>query len=583
MEIVEPGYYNISIKSVVESIHRKEFLLPAIQREFVWSQEQIVRLFDSLMRDFPIGSFLFWKVEEKRVMDYEYYEFIRNYHERDRKHNPKANVTGEKGVSAILDGQQRLTSLYIALKGTYAKKIPRKQWSNSLAFPEKKFYLNLLSESKEFDVKYDFRFLTQEGAHRRTSENEDEFWFEVGKILEFNDISEIYDYLREIELIVERFPSNCMTTLHSIINKEKKITYYLETGQELDKVLNIFIRINSGGTQLSYSDLLLSIATAKWGTRDAREEVTSFVDILNNIGDKFIFDKDFILKSCLVLSGLTNIAFKVDNFTKNNMLKIEECWSDIKNSLRVTLELISRFGYNYQNLTSYNAIIPIAYYILLKGAPHNFLDHPKFRDDRILIKKWFTLSLIKRAFSGQPDNVLRPIRKIIQESHDKFPFNQIIDHFRPTNKSLIFSKDEIEGLLAYKYPQKHTFAILSLLYSNLDYTRRVHKDHIFPRAVFKKRELRKKGFNDRKIQFYMENYDFIGNLQLLPGIKNEIKGSKDFNEWIDDEFHTDSEKKEYIKNNYIPQDTSLKFENFKEIFKKREQLLLQKFTEILTL
>jgi len=548
----------------------------------VWSPEQIIRLFDSLMRGYPIGSFLFWRVDEDHVKDYDYYEFIRNYHERDRRHNPKANITGKKRISAILDGQQRLTSLYIAFKGTYAKKIPRKQWTNNLAFPEKKLYLNLLSKSKVFDLMYDFQFLTEVEADKRTSENKDDFWFEVGKILEFENIKEIYIYLRKVELIIEDFPSECLTTLHSIINEQKKITYYLETGQELDKVLNIFIRVNSGGTQLSYSDLLLSIATAKWDTKDARKEVTSFVANLNNIGDIFIFDKDFVLKSCLVLSDLKNIAFKVDNFTKKNMTKIENCWPDIKKSLRIAVELISQFGYNYQNLTSHNAIIPIAYYILMKGAPHSFLDHYQFKNDRILIKKWITLSLIKRAFSGQPDNVLRPIRKIIQDNNNSFPLQEIIDHFRGSNKSLTFNDDEIEGLLAFKYQQKHTFAILSLLYPSIDYTKRIHKDHIFPRSFFRKRELRKRGFTDSKIQFYIDYYDFVGNLQLLLGIKNEIKGSKDFEEWIDEEFHNEQGKNEYLKNNYIPRDVSLNVDNFEEVFKKREQLLFQKFKDILT-
>lgn len=146
---------------------------------------------------------------------------------------------------------------------------------------------------------------------------------------------------------------------------------------------------------------------------------------------------------------------------------------------------------------------------------------------------------------------------------------------------IIVNDDEIEGLLAYKYQQKHTFAILSLLYSNMDYTKRVHKDHIFPQAFFKKRKLRTQGFSENDIKFYMDNYDFVGNLQLLPGIKNEIKGSKDFKDWIDEEFPNDHEEKEYLKNNYIPYEISLEFKNFKQFYEKREQLLLQKFKNIL--
>src|SRR5690606_38385232 len=120
----------LTIAEVINDIHRKRYLLPAIQREFVWDTEQIERLFDSLMRDYPISSFLFWKVDRDKVKDFEFYEFLRKYHERNLRRNPKADVTGEEGITAVLDGQQRLTSLYIALKGTYAYKLPRKRWDN---------------------------------------------------------------------------------------------------------------------------------------------------------------------------------------------------------------------------------------------------------------------------------------------------------------------------------------------------------------------------------------------------------------------------------------------------------------------
>src|SRR2546426_270530 len=76
----------LTVKDVVEKIHRKEYLLPAIQREFVWEPEQIVKLFDSLMRGYPISSFLFWDVSKEKIKDFQFYEFITNYHNRDSKH-----------------------------------------------------------------------------------------------------------------------------------------------------------------------------------------------------------------------------------------------------------------------------------------------------------------------------------------------------------------------------------------------------------------------------------------------------------------------------------------------------------------
>ncbi|TKJ24595.1 MAG: hypothetical protein CEE42_10210 [Promethearchaeota archaeon Loki_b31] len=486
MEIIESGYYHLTIKSTVELVYQRKFLLPAIQREFVWSMEQIIKLFDSLMRGYPIGSFLFWTVGEENINKFDFYEFIRNYHEKKKKSNPKANISGESKLNAVLDGQQRLTALLIGLKGSYAEKIPRKQWSDDSAFPEKKLYINLLSKPVKSDLEYDFQFLKLQDAIKQPPNI---YWFEVSKILTFRDHFDISTFLRDEKIIDSQYADECLTKLFSIILSEKLITYYLVVAQDLNKILNIFIRINSGGTQLSNSDLLLSTSTAKWKNLDARKEITEFVDEINSIGDGFLFNKDFILKSCLVLIDLTNIAYKIDNFTKKNMEAIENKWDDIKAAIRLTVELVSNFGFNFQNLTSNNALIPIAYYIFKKDVPNNFLDNINYINDRNLIRQWLTLSLIKRTFSGQPDNVLRPIRKILKENLSSFPLGKIADYFRGDNKSIIFSDDEIQGLLSYKYGQKHTFSVLSLLYPDLDYTKKFHKDHIYPRAFFKKREL----------------------------------------------------------------------------------------------
>lgn len=174
----------ITIKEVIEKIHTRKYLLPAIQREFVWSTEQIEVLFDSLMRDYPIGSFLFWYVSKENTGDYEFYEFIREYSEFDSRHNPKANINGLDDIITVLDGQQRLTALYIGLRGTYAYKLARRRYGNPQSYPKRKLYLNLLNTAEMYNREYEFKFLTDEEAQER---NEDTFWFEVGKILNFDE------------------------------------------------------------------------------------------------------------------------------------------------------------------------------------------------------------------------------------------------------------------------------------------------------------------------------------------------------------------------------------------------------------
>ena len=578
MAFVEP----ITIKEAIDSIHKKQYLLPAIQREFVWSTHQIERLFDSLMRDYPISSFLFWEVEKENIKNYQFYEFVREYHERDNRHNPKANIDGESGITAILDGQQRLTSLYIGLKGTYSYKLPRKRWDNDSAFPKRKLCLNLISPSKDSDLQYDFQFLTKK-EYKQSDETR--VWFCVGDILNLEKPVEINKYLIKHDLLKleeekAEFANDALYRLWEVIHKNKSINFFLEKDESLDKVLNIFIRVNSGGTQLSYSDLLLSIATAQWKQKDAREEITSFVDEANSIGDGFNINKDFVLKNCLVLSGFRDIAFKVDNFNQKNMLAIEQEWDEITNAIKSAVILVSCLGYHRDTLTSNNALIPIATYLYKIGCPLNFSESSKYEEDRKVIFKWLVIALLKRTFSGQPDNALRPIREVINSSENGFPYEEIIDKLKGTTKSMSFDDDEIYNLLYYQYGQPYTYSALAFIYPSLDFRNKFHKDHIFPKKLFTEKRLRKRGISDNDIEFYLENYNCLANLQLLEGVPNQEKSGKDFDCWIEEKYPNNNDRKAYMERHYIP-DVDLSLGNFREFIEERQKLIVSAFKNLL--
>ncbi|MBE0461500.1 MAG: DUF262 domain-containing protein [Candidatus Aminicenantes bacterium] len=576
----------ITVKEAIENIHKKKYLLPAIQREFVWDTKQTERLFDSLMRNYPIGSFLFWNVNKQRVKDYQFYEFIRDYHEKYKKHNPKADVKGDEEITSILDGQQRLTALYIGLKGTYAYKLPRKFWDNDQAFPERKLYLNLLKKSDNIDLEYDFKFITEEEAKKRDENN---YWFKVGDILDLKEQFQVNDYLIGNGLLnlddreKAQFANRTLFKLHAVIHSDRIINYFLEKDEKLDKVLNIFIRVNSGGTVLSYSDLLLSIATAQWQDKDAREEINNFVDEINNIRKGFNFNKDFVLKSCLILSDIRDIGFKVDNFNRKNMLKIEENWDSLADCLREAVYLLSVFGYDRYTLTSNYVAIPIAYYFLKKDLPNNFIYSSHYVEDRKNIRKWVILSLLKRAFGGNPDSVLRPIRSIISKNCSIFPLNKIIEEFRGKPKALEFNDEEIENLFFLLYGQGYTFSTLAILYPYLDFKHVFHIDHIYPRSFFTRKNLKEKGIGENKIDFYLENYDYLLNLQLLEEIPNIEKSDKDFDVWLKMSYPNECERKEFMKKNFIPKNIDLSFHNFEEFIKERKKLMAEKFRSILKL
>jgi uncharacterized protein with ParB-like and HNH nuclease domain len=572
-----------TIADVIGDIHKKKYLLPSIQREFVWKPFQIERLFDSLMRDYPISSFLFWVINKENLNKFQFYEFLRDYHERHQKHNPKANVGGEEGVTAVLDGQQRLTSIYIGLKGSYAYKTPRKRWDNDLAYPKRKLYVNLITPTENIDLKYDFRFLTEEEAKIKDNIT---LWFRVGEILDLKEAASVNRYLIENRIFYDygeeqaNFANDTLSKLHSIIHIKPTISYYLETSSKLDKVLNIFIRINSGGTELSHSDLLLSIASAQWEKLDAREEITNFVDEINNIGNGFKFNKDFVLKTSLVLSDFSGIAFKVDNFNKTNMLEIESKWSEITKAIRLSINLVSGYGYNRDTLSSTNALIPIAYYLLKIGLPENFEKSNNTIEDRGKILRWLSSSLLKRTFSGQPDNILRQTRTILKNENGMFPINEITEFFKGTNKTLIFSNEDIDNLLLYKYGQSYTFPVLAFLYPSFDFRNRFHIDHIFPKSEFTNSKLRKRGVPENDIPDFLDNVNRIGNLQLLEDIPNMEKQNKDFGNWFLEVYSTDINRLEY-KNKHLIPETNLELLNFKKFFEFRNKLIRERFKRLL--
>lgn len=576
----------LTVSDVIKDISNNKYVLPSIQREYVWKSEQIECLFDSLMQDYPIGAFLFWEISKEKYKAYDFYYFLKDYHERKSIHNPKANLTGEDSVIAVLDGQQRLTSLYIGLKGTYAEKIPRKRKENPDAYPKKKLYLNIVEPADYGNNKYNFRFL----AESEIKNNSQEYWFEVGKILEMKELGDVTEFLMDNITYSElydkeqgKFANRALSQLFKVVYTQPNICYYKEKSEELDKVLNIFVRVNSGGTVLSYSDLLLSIASAQWEKLDAREEIIELVDQINDIGRGFKVNKDFVLKASLVLSDFTDIAFKVDNFNKPNMLKIESNWSVIKKSLMQAYNLISSLGYSGETLSSNNAIIPIAYYLKEIGFPSNFEVSSAIKQNRMKIKKWLILSLLKKVFSGTPDNIIRQIRAIIKENgKEEFPLRKIVDYFKGKNKSIIFTDDDVdEYLLKLKYGKSETLSTLMLLYPSLDFNNKFHIDHMYPKSVFNKKELNKRGIVDgQEVQKYMDNVNSIGNLQLLAAIPNIEKQAKDFDEWFNENYISDLEKMEYRKIHYMP-DMDYTYKNFLKFVEKREELLRIQLKKIL--
>ena len=568
----------ITISQALESIERGKYVLPAIQREFVWAHDKIERLFDSLLRGYPIGSFLFWIVRSESIEQYKYYDFMLHYHQKDNPHCAPHGAVTRTEITAVLDGQQRLTAMNIGLRGSYAYKLPRLWWRRPEAFPKRHLYLNILDKAQENEagILYDFRFLTLEEAKQRDDAH---CWYRVGNVLNATGALDLHRFLVQEKLGNLDEPFELLDRLHRAVHTEPTIAYYKEESQDLDKVLDIFIRTNSGATQLSHSDMLLSMATAQWKDLDAREAVLGVVDEINGIGDGFRFSKDFLLKAGLMLAGIGSVGFKVTNFNRRNMEILEERWRRITEAVRLAVNLIATFGFSGSTLGANNAILPIAYYLYQRGLRPPFLHGIAHRQDREAIRSWLLRSLLKRGIWGSGlDTLLTALRKII-DTHGSgaFPLAQLEEAMRRQGKGLTFEEEELEDLVESK---TRTFTLLALLYPSLNLRdNRFHIDHIFPKSRFHSRKLRNAGVSEDAIPVFRDRMDRLPNLQLLVGPENEGKGDKLPRQWMEDNFDAEGADKHAVLHDLgdVPDDMA----GFTEFYDSRRDRLHDKLKSAL--
>ncbi|MFC6907080.1 DUF262 domain-containing protein [Halalkalicoccus tibetensis] len=595
------AHKSMSIREAVDDLNESIFL-PAIQREFVWDTEQIIKLFDSVLRDYPIGSFLLWRVKDETADDQIKYKFIRNYindsvypddpnFKHVDYHNPKVPTTEKlpETQKLVLDGQQRLTAFYIGLKGTYAEKKKYAQRRNASAWSNKQLYFNLfLDPDEELDdemgLKYEFDFKRQQ-----PEPTDNTYWFPVGDILELDPEEDVRELINELDL--KDFgkdkwwvASENLRTLHNSITDSASLQYHEETTKNHERVLDIFIRTNDGGTPLSKSEILLSMATARWTEGedgiDAREQITDFVDSLNERHEdkNFRFGIDFVLKSLLVLSDL-DPQYRIANFTNHNLGVMKDTWLSgrYKDAIESALDLVVEFGLSRRSLTSYNALIPIAYYLYYQN-PDLSWDSQHGMEIRRRIHYWLTSALLNGTFNSRPDEVLADARIAIQESDGSFPLEEIHRRMRGRGKVVGFSEEVVDSLLEdTTYRSQKSFLLLSLIYfpsavrKGVDY----HRDHIFPQKELEADVLVEEyGFERSVAKQYENSRHSISNLQLITEGENAGKQDKSFGEWLS------SRNEEYYDRHLIPSDPDLHIiENYFDFLDKREQLIREHIKE----
>lgn len=581
-------FESISVKQAVNDIENGKVFLPPIQRNFVWNYDRIVNLIDSLYRNYPIGNIIFWKLNPITSQDYPLFKFIKEFSENKSKPIKNERVPSnllEQDVFAVVDGQQRLSSLFIGLAGIYKYKKSGKGVQNvDSNFTSSKLYINLLSIETKIEDEKLFEFLSEDDSK---SMNDKNLWFEVGKVLRWNSDKQAEVYLNEIQPIifatnkktlVTRFENkkekikNTLILLYEMIN-DKRLYYFDIDNQNLDQVVDIFTRVNSGGMSLKKSDLLFSILVSHWN--EGRDEIKELVDSMRE--SDVNISQDFVMRACLVLSDLP-IKYKLESFTIKNIDIIKRNWEEIKSSLIKLCDLLPEIGYiNHPNLSEF-ALIPIAYFIKKGGSL-------KTQQVRKSLQKYYVVSQVNKVFGNQNDQILEKIRTEIKkqlENEKTLIYDKLSDIKLPGNKTLKITFDDLNLLVEETvYGSPHAYFLLSLIYPTVDLKiRRYHVDHIHPKSKFNNTNLSNNGITNKETieNWKDEKCNQLPNLELLGEKDNNYKRSKTIIDFLNDK--TIKERKEFKQENLLPLDNKLlelkNFDNFFEYRKKQLVLKLKK-------
>lgn len=560
----------LPIRKIVSYLNDEEsegggFWLPNIQRSFVWGEDQIARLFDSIMREYPISTLLIWKTKEP----IKHRKFIDNYH-KEIKLKTVYQPENSRSKMLVLDGQQRLQSLYIGLKGSYLG-------------TNRELYFDVLSGDARApeDIRYRFAFIEKSEAKWP--------WVRFKDIVFVNNKLDL-QIAQEVEqkalrqLTAEessKLQINIARARQEFVNDDN-ITFQELDGidnpeaYQVDDIVEIFIRANSGGTRLGKSDLLFSLLISSWEDADGQMEV--LLEDLNEGG--FAFDRDFILKTCLTVLG-RGAQYEVGKFRDGRTKEeIIEKWDAIATAAKAVRDFVVTNTYirSDKALPSYLALIPLIYFRY--HYPQKFVNATG-------LQEYLLRSLITGVFGGSPDTLIDRIVRSIQDKND-FVLGDVFGVIRSDNRSLEVTPDVI---LDQHYGSRTIHLFFNLWYREFDYRPALDAngpqvDHIFPQSRLKAIKDANPDTGKRNLLRYRaEERDQIANCMLLTAEENGPggKGAKPPVEWFDvARFGSREAQQRYFRLHLIPDDPELwKLENYTRFIEARKVLIQDKFGHML--
>ena len=366
-----------------------------------------------------------------------------------------------------MDGQQRLTSLYIGIYGSL-ETIPKwKRRNVSENWKTRRLYIKpYLEEREDDDTPYRFVFLDEGEVNRLNSGKEpyDQYYL-VSSFFDC-DSKELRDRLKVGQIRTkEEDWKYVLEKLRYCINEKKILPIHTIWDKKITDVLEIFKRINSGGTQLSPSNLLFSTVITSW--EKGREEMDNFIKSINK-EECIVLREDFLIRVCLYLVNNPASA-KIEALRKDVVEKIKEHWTEIKDAIVWVKNFLIEHNITDEALVSYNALMPIIYYAY----------YSKRKDQKEIKEQLFNYLAIAQLFSvfgGSSADTLEKVRRALCKNAElgtviePFSIKNLFEVDLSTSRRRVFdiSKDDIEHIVdTVGYGDKKSYTLLSLIQPNI--------------------------------------------------------------------------------------------------------------------
>ncbi len=557
------------VSDIISEIESEKFVLPVIQRRLVWDEDKMETLFDTLLKGDSFGGVMVIEEDKDSKPLFNFRPFTRDGSVIQSRQVEKLSQL----QNFVIDGQQRLQSFYIGLKGSIYGKV---------------LFFDLYSDyNSEFEFKFENNTskLPKQSKDNTDRAIPDHNWYLVSGLLQrlkdTNDEDQVSDEIIKVQNIAEpklktHIQKNVKAFYKNVMNAEAIGISKVVVNKSFDEVANrqriveLFRRLNDGGTKLSPFDLVASILKGfAWEMEGFLEETLKSYE---EIG--------------LTQDNLIKLIFLLQDNHKKEMASIEGADAsfaiDNRDRIKSTLQglkafLIESGLYNYykDGNRSFIPLFFIAYHLFNKPISNEevakfFKDFDAGNAEFPRMKRWIFHSLLNGVFRSRgagwiPYNT--GIRKLLEEiqKHKKvdFPTDQLFQVYinHPIKFTTTYTSSNLDEL---------DYSFLFYLIYDCNQTIRIQDiDHILPKSILE------------TLSIESEKINSIKNYQLLDyGTNRGAKNAKPFKQWINNDV---SDKAAFVKRHLIPADETIWTEDkFEDFTTARASLILNKIASFTT-